>query len=303
MRIAKLLLYVSLSAVGASNAVELKLVVKERFGRPPQERPFPDLTGFTLSASPFAGSAHPATSCPGATDRKGEVSCTVDCKPHSPISMRLYVQGPRPEASPAVKGYVDPDPQVVQLDRCVLRTRGPVVVMYRTPESYYSESLMMFPAVFEAAGLKQESWQPTQKIMVRPFTASASNLEALARRDPINIEGIERLSKLAATYQRLPGTQKNVEAAKIIEDYQYGAGSIVLRALAVSGSVPPSTVKISPAAEDYFRSISNVESQLQSRPVLNATQLKLYEDIKTFRQSAPVGGIITIESVMRSRPQ
>lgn len=303
MNFAKLLISVALMVSTSLQAVELKLVVKERFGRPAQERPFPDIAGFTLTPSPVGGAPHPSTSCPGATDRKGEVTCTVDCRASSTGTMRLYVHGPRPEASPTLKGYVDPDPQAIQLERCLLRPNRPVVVLYRTPESYYSESLMMFPAVFEAVGLKERSWHPNQRVAVTPFATAATELELLARRDPMNVEGVERLSKIAAMYKRLPNDQKNLEVARVIGEYQYGAASIVLRAIAVSGSVSPALVKVSPAQEDYYRSVSNLEAQLQSRPVLSSTQLKLYEDLKTFRQSPSTGGMITVDSVIRSRVQ
>jgi hypothetical protein len=292
---------VSLLFATPTYAADLKLVVKQRFGRPAQERPFPDLIGFSLRSSPFGGTAHPAASCPNATNGKGEATCTIECKSASIVTMRLYVHGPAPETSPSLKGYVDPGPQVVEFDRCVQKPSKAIIVLYRTPENYYAEVAQMYPAVFGAVGLLDQTWAEPLKVSVLPFGATAKTLEGLTIQDAGNLEGVDHLSKLASVYQRLPPDQKNPETAKRLKDYEFGAASIVLRGIVGRAQLSSSSVvRVSPSPEEYYRSVSELEGQLKNRNVLTASQAHLYEGIKTFRQSSTGGGVITVE-MLRDR--
>ena len=277
-------------------AVEVKILVKERYGRPAQERPFPDLLGFTLRSSPLAATAHPSASCPTATNAKGELVCKIECTAASTERMRLYIQGPRPELSPSLKGYVDPEPQVLEIDRCSIKTQLPLVLVYRTPESYYAEAWIMYPGVFSAIGLKNEKWPLSNNTSLVEFSASFDVLEKVAIKDPKNIDGLFRLSKLADLYQRLPPDERDSAIAKRLGDYRFGAASVMLKAgVVVTAAGPTNLVVASPSPEEYYRSVSAVENQLKNRPSLTSEQLRLYEKVREYRLGAPAFGIVNID--------
>ncbi len=257
--------------LGAGEALRIKVLVKLKEKPTEAAKPFADVGGFSMrrNAMEFKGA-----SCPNASNGKGELICNVTCE-SADADLRLLVLSPSKEKARIVAGLTPPSAISVDIEGCKVTSNIPIVVVYKTASVSMSELGAYAPEVIKAIVA-----DPSESFSIKPFSESANALKLLAENQK-NREAILQISRVASAYQDAPPERKLSDYGNFMQ-YGVGVNSIVLQAVVndAIGSKSKELVKVSPDAADFYRSVRDVEKELDKKTTLTAPEIQLSGDVR-----------------------
>lgn len=270
-----LALGIPLPSLGAET-LTIKVVVKLREKADDLSgKPFSDVGGFALRRNAVTYSK---ASCPDLSDAQGAFACKVQCDA-TDGDMRLQLVSPGRELARIVAGFSPPSLQAVEVSACKVKTKLPIVVIYRSLDVIFSEFRAANPEVYNT--LKSEGAGAHLKL--KPFSTVASALEVMAK-EPSKRGALLEFSRVASAYEESPAELRPIEFANI-DQYASGLNSIVLKALAAQTDDTQlgSAVKISSSNADLVRSINAVDRKLNAKAVLSAPEIVLSDAVRDIK--------------------
>jgi hypothetical protein len=257
----------------AAEDISITVVVKQK-DKGPQAAPFPNVAGFLFKR---ALADYVGATCPDASNDKGELTCRLSCAGND-TSLRVLLVAPQKDRATIVAGMSPPPAVPIDIEKCKVRNRLPVELVYKTAYARAEELKASDPALFNSvATLNGKS------VEFKSFATASPQLRQIAQ-DKSRHQALLELAEVARLYEETPGTSKTASASTLAE-YEAGVTSVVLQAKVgeAMGSKATGLVKVSPAPEELQKSLSNVSKALNTKPVLNQSEIGLSRAVSELR--------------------
>lgn len=272
-------------AVPISLTVKLRDKVADKVGKP-----FKDVGGFIFRRN---NKDYEGATCPDVSNNKGEVTCRLQCNKNDG-TLRLQLVAPNKERAPIVAGLTATATPAVTVEACKVTSTMPIDVVFRKADVLMAELFANNPSLKSAfdrtGGGAADS---------RPFFQDLSTLA----KDPKNRQDLLELSRLAESLAAAPPDQQLPNWPRLeYSAVSTGVNSALLQAIVEesSGSKLSAEVVVSGNQAEFFKSLSNVQRELATKPTLSKSELAISNAVREIR-SKPDSAVLKLDSLATSK--